>query len=291
MEPQEALMQVHALFDPATFTLTYVVYDEETRDAVVIDPVLDFDPINLKISTGSADAVERFIRDKQLSVRWVLETHAHADHLSGAQELKRRLGGVVAISDKITHVQERFRDLLALGDIATDGQQFDQLLGDGDVLEAGALSVRVLHTPGHTPACLSYLIGDALFTGDALFMPDYGTGRCDFPGGSARDLYHSVHDRIYALPEQTRVFVGHDYQPGGRELAYETTVGVSRHANKQLTADTTLADYVAAREARDATLSLPRLLFQSIQVNIRAGHLPEPEENGARYIKMPLTLQ
>jgi len=283
-------MDVKAFFAPRTSTLTYVVWEPETGDAVVIDPVLDYDPVAGRIDSESADAVAAFIEAGGLNLRWVLETHAHADHLSGSQVLKERFGAGVAISEEITAVQRGFGDALNMADLARDGSQFDRLLRDGEVIEAGGLRVAVIATPGHTPACLTYRVGDAIFTGDAMFMPDFGTGRCDFPGGSAETLYDSVMNKLYALPDDTRVFVGHDYQPGGRALAYETTIGASREGNKQLRADTSRAQFVAWRAARDATLKLPRLLFQSLQVNIAAGALPTPEANGRRYLKLPINL-
>ena len=281
-------MQIKAFFDPATYTLTYVVWDEETKDAVIIDPVMDFDPLAIRVSTESADEVAKFARDNDLAVHWVLETHAHADHLSGAPVLKEQLGARVAIGEHITAVQEVFKGVFNLPEeFATDGSQFDALATEGDVIEAGSLKVGVIHTPGHTPACVTYQIGDAIFTGDALFMPDFGTGRCDFPKGSAEQLYDSI-QKLYALPDETRVFVGHDYQPGGRELAFETTVGASKASNKQLTSETTREAFVQFRTARDATLRPPRLIFPSIQVNVAAGALPEAESNDIRYLKLPM---
>src|SRR5690606_8118649 len=225
-------MEIRPFFDPETFTMTYLVWDPQTRDAVVIDPVLDYDPLASQTSTRSADQLSAAIRELGLRLHWVLETHAHADHLSSSQLLKRRFDAPVAIGRRITEVQQTFKHIFDLGDeLATDGSQFDRLLDDGELLEAGSLRLEVIATPGHTPACVTYKIEDAIFTGDALFMHDYGTGRCDFPRGSAEDLYHSVHDRLYALPDATRVFVGHDYQPGGRELAFETTIGRSKAEN------------------------------------------------------------
>ncbi len=282
-------MTVKAFFDPATYTLTYVVFDADTRDAVVIDPVLDFDPHSGGTSNASSEVVAGFIDEAGLTVRGVLETHAHADHLSGSQFFIEKYGAPSVIGAAITEVQEVFAGVFGLGDdFAKDGSQFDRLLGDGEVFAAGSLKVRAIHTPGHTPACVSYHIGDALFTGDALFMPDFGTGRCDFPKGSAEDLYTSVHDKLYALPDETRVFVGHDYQPGGRALAYETTIGKSKAQNKQLQGDTSREDFVRFRTERDAVLSAPRLILQSVQVNIDAGRLPAPGPNGLRYLKIPL---
>lgn len=284
-------MNIETFYDPRTYTLTYVVYDAATRDAVVIDPVLDFDPLAAQTATDSVERVERFVRGRELRLHYVLETHAHADHLSGSQYLKTRLGAKVAIGARITEVQQTFKQIFDLpAGFKTDGSQFDKLLADGEVLRAGALAVGVIATPGHTPACVTYKIGDAVFTGDALFIEDYGTGRCDFPRGSAAALYRSVHDRLYALPDATRVFVGHDYQPDGRELRYETTIGRSRAANVQLRADTSEAEFVAFRTQRDATLSPPRLLYPSVQVNVDAGALPRPHDNGRRYLVVPLNL-
>jgi glyoxylase-like metal-dependent hydrolase (beta-lactamase superfamily II) len=266
-----------------------VVWDPATRDAVVIDPVLDFDPASGRTWLESVDQVTAFVAEHGLKVRWILETHAHADHLSGAQPLKERLGAGVAIGAQITAVQGVFKGVFNLGDwFVPDGRQFDKLLADGEVLAAGSLEVHALHTPGHTPACMSFVIGDAVFTGDALFMPDYGVGRCDFPAGDAAALYRSVHDRLYALPDATRVFVGHDYQPGGREPAWETTIGASKAHNPHIKADTEAEAFVAFRKARDATLAAPKLLFPSVQVNIDAGRLPPADGNGTRYLRLPV---
>lgn len=281
---------VEAIFDTATSTLTYVVYDPETRDAVIIDPVLDYDPLASQTSTESAEKLISFVKENELNVHFILETHAHADHLSSSQLLKKRLEAPVAIGETIRIVQETFKNVFDLPDLATDGSQFDKLIADGEQLEAGSLKIEALATPGHTPACMSYKIDDAVFTGDALFMPDFGTGRCDFPRGSAEDLYVSVHDKLYGLPDETRVFVGHDYQPGGRELAFETTIGESKRSNKQLTADTNKEQFVKFRTERDAKLSPPRLIFQSVQVNVDAGHLPKPHANAIRYLRLPLNL-
>ncbi len=282
-------MQVQQFFDPDTFTLTYVVYDPTTRDAIVIDPVLDYDPAASQTSTSSVEKVAAFVDQHTLHLHYVLETHAHADHLSGAQFLRRRFDAKVAIGERIREIQNTFKMVFDLPtEFATDGQQFDRLLSDGEVLHAGAMAITVVGTPGHTPACVSYRIEDAVFTGDAVFIEDYGTGRCDFPRGSARDLYVSVHDKLYALPDATRVFVGHDYQPGARALRYETTIGKSKHENIQLRASTTVDEFVRLRTARDAILKPPRLLFPSVQVNIDAGRLPAPRANGKRYLSIPL---
>lgn len=281
-------MQIETFYDPATFTLTFAVFDDGTRDAVIIDPVLDFDPIGAKTSTESVDKLIAFVRSQELNVHYVLETHAHADHLSASQILKKELGAKVAIGRAITEVQETFAGLFDL-DFATDGSQFDLLIDDGQAVQAGSLTVEALATPGHTPACMTFKIEDAIFTGDALFMDDYGTGRCDFPKGSADDLYASI-QKLYALPDETRVFVGHDYQPGDREVRWETTIGKSKANNPQLRGDTSKEEFVSMREERDAGLKAPRLLFQSVQVNVDAGRMPEPHGNGIRYLHMPLNL-
>lgn len=284
-------MEIRAFYDAPTYTLTYLVWDPDSKDAVVIDPVLDYDPLASQTSTGSADELSAAIRELGLRLRYVLETHAHADHLSASQLLKTRFEAPVAIGRRITEVQETFAHIFDLGPgFARDGSQFDKLLDDNEVFEAGSLRIEVIATPGHTPACVTFKIEDAVFTGDALFMDDYGTGRCDFPRGSAAALYDSIHDRLYALPDETRVFVGHDYQPGGREMKYETTIGASKARNPQLRADTAKADFVSFREQRDASLAAPRLLFQSVQVNADAGHLPKAGDNEIRYLRLPLNL-
>ncbi len=285
-------MDIETFFDPVTFTLTHVVFDPQTRDAVVIDPVLDFDLLSSTTSTTSVARVETFLKQKGLKVHYVLETHAHADHLSGSQYLKRRFEAPVAIGAAIVDVQRVFSAVFDLGAaVPTDGSQFDRLLADGETIAAGALLLEIIATPGHTPACLTYKIGDAVFTGDALFIEDYGTGRCDFPSGSADALYTSVHERLYALPDATRVFVGHDYQPNGRALRAETTIGRSKESNVQLRASTSREEFVRRRNERDGTLPAPRLLFPSVQVNIDAGRLPRPHANGQRYLTIPLGLK
>lgn len=285
-------MKIETLYDPATFTLTYVAYDPSSRDAVVIDPVLDYDPLSSSTSTVSLERLDAFLKKEALTVHYVLETHAHADHLSGSQWLKRRYEAKVGIGARITEVQSTFKDIFDLGPaFATDGSQFDRLFRDGEKIRAGTLEIEVIATPGHTPACISYKIRDAVFTGDALFIEDYGTGRCDFPEGSADALYTSVHERLYALPDATRVFVGHDYQPNARAVRAETTIGKSKEANVQLRASTTRGEFVEMRMARDAKLSAPRLLYPSIQVNVNAGLLPRPRENGRRYLTIPLDLR
>ena len=285
-------MNIQPFYDPATYTLTYVVYDPSSKDAVVIDSVLDYDPLASQTSTESIEKVAAFLRENRLRVHYALETHAHADHLTGAQWLKRRFEARTVIGENIREVQKTFKPIFDLSpDVVTDGSQFDRLVADGEVIEAGTLRIEVINTPGHTPACVTYKIDDALFTGDALFIEDYGTGRCDFPRGSASDLYVSVHDKLYALPDETRVFVGHDYQPNGRELRYETTIGKSKAANIQLRAETTKEQFIEFRNTRDATLKQPRLLFPSVQINVDAGRLPRPHENGIRYLSIPVNLK
>jgi glyoxylase-like metal-dependent hydrolase (beta-lactamase superfamily II) len=280
-------MQVKNFFDEATYTLTYVVYDEGTRVGVVIDTVTDYDPASGRVNNRTNDLVATFIEQEQLTVPYVLDTHAHADHLSGIDYFKS-LGCRTVIGQRITEVQAMFRDIFNLGsDFPVDGSQFNILMADGARLDVGPFEIVAIHTPGHTPACLSYHIGDCLFVGDALFMPDYGTGRCDFPGGSAADLFDSI-SKLYALPDETRVFTCHDYLPQGRELRYESTIGEEKAANTQLNARTTREEYIELRTSRDATLSMPRLILPSIQVNIRAGKLPEPEDNGVSYLKIPI---
>lgn len=284
------MQKIQAFFDDRTYTMTYVVYDDETRDAVIIDPVLDYDPAASKTWTESAEEVLAFTKGKELDVHYIIETHAHADHLSGSQFLKASYPDApIGIGAHITDVQKVFKAVFNLPvGFPTDGSQFDQLFHDGETIQAGSLSFDVIHTPGHTPACVAYKFEDALFTGDAMFMPDMGTGRCDFPGGDAAALYDSIAGKLYALPDETRVFVGHDYQPGGRALAYETTIGAQKASNIQLTAETTRDEYIKFRNTRDAGLSAPKLLFQSVQVNVDAGHLPEPSENEMRYLRIPI---
>jgi glyoxylase-like metal-dependent hydrolase (beta-lactamase superfamily II) len=283
-------MKIQSFFDPATYTLTYLVFDPQTKDAVVIDPVLDYDPLPSQTSTASVEKLAAAIRAEGLRVHYVLETHAHADHLTAAQWLKRRFEAKVVIGENIKAVQATFKGVFDLPELATDGSQFDLLAREGEVIKAGSLAIETIATPGHTPACVTYKIGDALFTGDALFMEDYGTGRCDFPKGSAEDLYDSV-QKLYKQPDSTRVFVGHDYQPNGREVRWETTIGRSKEMNVQLRANTTKEAFVAFRKKRDASLAAPRLLYPSVQVNVDAGRLPKPHANGLRYLATPLNLK
>jgi len=283
-------MKIQYFFDKRTFTLTYVVHDEASKSGVVIDSVMDLDPKSGRTWHESCEAVAQYIDQHGLTIPYVLDTHAHADHLSGMQYFRARYGARTVIGRFITTVQARFRDLYNLGaDFPVDGRQFDVLLADEDEVRIGELRVKAIHTPGHTPACLTYQVGDALFVGDTIFMPDYGTARCDFPGGSAEVLYESIR-RLYAFPDATRVFTCHDYQPGGRPLRYESTIGEERTTNIQLTSRTTKEEFVAFRRARDVTLEMPVLILPSLQVNIRAGRLPEPESNSVAYLKLPLNV-
>jgi len=277
---------VVGFFDPATHTVTYLVSDPATGAAAIIDPVLDYDPAAARTSTGSIDRVLEAVSERSLKLERVLETHAHADHLTGADVIRSRTGAPIGIGEKITRVQKTFGDLFEAADVTADAVVFDETYADGARFKLGELVVEVMHTPGHTPACVAYRIGDAVFAGDTLFMPDYGTARCDFPGGDARTLYRSI-QKILALPDATRVFVGHDYLPEGRtEFRWETSVGEEK-ANVHLVGRSE-DDYVAMREARDATLSPPQLILPALQVNIRAGALPPAETSGKRFLKLPL---
>ena len=282
---------VQAYFDDVTSTLTYIVFDQETKDCVIIDPVWDYDPLASRMSSESVDKVIDFVQSNNLKVHYILETHAHADHLSGAQLLKNTFSGSkIGIGEHITIVQQTFKPVFAMpDDFKTDGSQFDLLMKEGTTVFAGSIKIDVLYTPGHTPACSTYLIDDCIFTGDAMFMPDGGTGRCDFPKGSATDLYNSITTKLYALPDSTRVFVGHDYQPGGRDLAFETTIGEQKKRNIQLPEGRTEAEFVEFRSTRDATLKLPKLIFQSVQVNINAGTFFGAKENSG-FFHIPVTL-
>jgi glyoxylase-like metal-dependent hydrolase (beta-lactamase superfamily II) len=281
--------QVHPFFDEATNTLTYLVQEPEGRACAVIDSVLDFDYASGRTDTRSADAVIAHIRAHELDLQWILETHVHADHLSAAPYIQEHLGGRIGIGDRITVVQETFGKIFNEGTrFQRDGSQFDQLFHEGDSVMIGQMRADVLHTPGHTPACLTYVIGDAAFVGDTLFMPDFGTARCDFPGGSAEVMFDSV-QRILSLPDATRIFVGHDYKAPGRDAyAWESTVADQKALNVHIGAGRPKSDFVALRQARDATLAMPRLIIPSLQVNMRAGHMPEPEDNGQSYLKVPI---
>jgi len=288
MSPETRKPEVLAFFDPATSTVSYIVGDPETRACAVVDPVLDFDPKSGRTSTASADALIAKVRELGWTVEWILETHAHADHLSAAPQVKQALGGRIAIGEHIRTVQKVFGDLFNFEkEFLPDGSQFDRLFADGDRFSIGGLEASVLHTPGHTPACVTYRVGDAAFVGDTLFMPDYGTARCDFPGGDAATLYRSIR-RVLSLPDETRLFLCHDYQPGGREPRWESTVAEEKAKNIHVREGVSEADFVALREARDATLDMPVLILPSVQVNVRAGQLPPPEDNGTRYLKLPI---
>ena len=281
--------KVHAFFDEATNTITYVVQEPEGRACAVIDSVLDFDYASGRTDTRSADAVIAFIRENDLRLEWVLETHVHADHLSAAPYIQEALGGKIGIGERITLVQDTFGKIFNEGTrFQRDGSQFDQLFSQGDSLMIGQMRAEVLHTPGHTPACLTYVIGDAAFVGDTLFMPDFGTARCDFPGGSAETLWDSI-QKLLTLPEETRIFVGHDYKAEGRDkYAWETTVGAQKALNKHVGAGKSRDEFISMRKTRDASLAMPRLIIPSLQVNMRAGQMPEPDDNGVSYLKVPV---
>ncbi len=280
--------EVTAFLDEVTNTLTYVVSDPETQQCAVIDPVLDYDLVAGRTSTASVDAVIGFIESNNLSLDLVLETHVHADHLSAAPVLKQRLRARTAIGDQIGAIQEVFSGIFNLDGIATDGSQFDVLLGDGEEFKIGNIPAKVLHTPGHTPACVTFVIGDAAFVGDTLFMPDFGTARCDFPGGDAGALYDSI-QQILGLPNETRLFMCHDYKAPGRDnYAWQCSIAEQRESNIHIHEGITKQEFVAFRTERDAQLGVPKLIVPSIQVNIRAGDLPAPEGNGVRYLKVPV---
>ncbi|MBD3746929.1 MAG: MBL fold metallo-hydrolase [Sphingopyxis terrae] len=284
-----AAVQVRSFFDEATFTVTHVLSDPATGKAAIIDSVLNFDPASGRTSTTSADAVIAYVREQGLEVEWLLETHAHADHLSAAPYLQEQLGGRLAIGRHILTVQNVFGKIFNEGTrFARDGSQFDHLFDEGDRFSVGSIPAIALHVPGHTPADMAYVIGDAVFIGDTLFMPDYGSARADFPGGDAHILYRSVR-RLLSLPEASRLFLCHDYKAPGRDTyAWETTVAEQRRSNVHLHDGISEGDFVAMRKARDATLDMPRLILPSIQVNMRGGHFPEPEKNGVSYLKLPL---
>ncbi len=282
---------ITAYFDEPTNTASYLVSDPQSRTAAIIDPVLDYDHRSGRTSAHSAEKILDDAKSRGLEIAWVLETHAHADHLTAATYIKAKTGAKIAIGEKVGKVQSVFRTVFNLDDVSATGAEFDRLLKDGEALQLGALDIEVLHTPGHTPACVSYRIDDAVFVGDTLFMPDYGTARCDFPGGDAATLYRSIR-RILSLPPQTRLFMCHDYKaPGRTKFAWETTVADERARNVHIRDGIDEAEFVAMRNGRDATLAAPVLLLPSIQVNIRAGRLPKPESNGTRYLKIPMRLE
>lgn len=280
---------IRSFFDEPSSTATYVVHDPATLRAAIIDSVLDFDAAAGRTGTASADALIAYVRGEGLTIDWLLETHAHADHLSAAPYLQRELGGTLAIGREILRVQEVFGKIFNAGtDFARDGADFDRLLDDGDAFAIGGIPAIALHVPGHTPADMAYVIGDSVFTGDTLFMPDYGSARADFPGGDARELYRSIR-RLLSLPDWTRLYLCHDYKAVGRDrFVWETTVGAQRTGNVHVHEGVDEDEFVTMRTARDATLSMPKIIMPAVQVNMRAGHLPEPESNGTRYLKIPL---
>ncbi|HZG18840.1 MAG TPA: MBL fold metallo-hydrolase [Herbaspirillum sp.] len=285
-------LHIEGHFDPATSTVSYIVLDRASGQCALLDSVLDYDPKSGRTDTASADLLIRRVAELGATVQWILETHAHADHLSAAPYLKRKLGGRIAIGEHIRQVQDVFGKLFNAGsEFAHDGSQFDHLFTDGERFRIGQLQARVMHTPGHTPACITYVVEEgeqtAAFVGDTLFMPDYGTARCDFPGGNARVLFHSI-KQVLSLPPSTRIYLCHDYQPNGRALQFETTVAEERARNIHVRDGISEDEFVAMRSARDATLAMPVLLLPSVQVNMRAGQLPPPEANGLRYLKIPL---
>ncbi len=280
---------VQAFFDEPTNTVSYVVTDEATKTCAIVDSVLDYDPASGRTKKDSADAIIDYVNSHDLTVEWILETHVHADHLSAAPYLKEKLGGKLAIGAEIKTVQEIFGKIFNAGtEFERDGSQFDRLFDDRDHFTIGTLEARAIHTPGHTPACMTYVIGDAAFVGDTLFMPDFGTARTDFPGGDARTLYRSI-KRVLALPPETRLFMCHDYKaPGRDDYRWETTVAEERATNVHVHEGISEDDFVAMREARDAKLDMPKLILPSVQVNMRAGEMPPAEENGQRYLKIPI---
>ncbi len=289
---KDSNLQIEGFFDPGTWTVSYLVLDRPSRQCALVDSVLDYDPKSGRTSTASADRLIAWVRELGAQVQWILETHAHADHLSAAPYLKKELGGRLGIGEHITKVQEVFGSLFNAGaEFARDGRQFDHLFADGEAFAIGGLQARAMHTPGHTPACMTYVVIDGedtvAFVGDTLFMPDYGTARCDFPGGDARTLFRSI-NKVLSLPAATRLYMCHDYQPGGREVQFVSTVDEERERNIHVRNGISEEEFVAMRNARDSALDMPTLILPSVQVNMRAGQLPEPEANGTRYIKIPL---
>lgn len=280
---------VYEFFDPKTFTYSYVVADSSTQKCAIIDSVLDYDPASGRTSYQTADKLIEFVVESDFEVEWILETHVHADHLSAAPYIKQKLGGKLAIGDQITVVQQTFGKLFNAGtEFAMDGSQFDQLFSDQETFTIGSIHAHAIHTPGHTPACMAYVIGDAVFVGDTLFMPDYGTARCDFPGGDATTLFRSI-QKLFTLPDETRVFMCHDYKaPNRQNYLFQTTIGEERKNNIHVREGINEQQFVEMREGRDATLNMPTLILPSVQVNMRAGELPPAEENGVRYLKIPL---
>ncbi len=290
LQKKEPLMKpiVTAFFHEPTFTVSYVITDGNSGHCAIIDSVLDYDPKSGRSSTEAADKMIAFIQEQDYVVDWIFETHVHADHLTAAPYLREKLGGTIGIGANVTTVQKVFTGVFNAGPgMAVDGTQFDHLLKDGEVVECGDLKIETLYTPGHTPACVSYVIGDAVFVGDTMFMPDFGTARCDFPGGDASALYSSIR-KILSMPDETRLFMCHDYGPGGRKYAWETSVGEQRAQNIHVNDEISEETFVEMRSARDKELDMPVLILPSVQVNMRAGHFPEPESNGVSYLKIPL---
>jgi glyoxylase-like metal-dependent hydrolase (beta-lactamase superfamily II) len=281
-------VNVEPFFHKDTNTCTFVVRDNSSNDCVVIDPVLDYS--NGKITDTQITAITKYIENNKLNNVWILETHVHADHLTGSYFLQKRIGGKIGISKEVTKVQEHFKKEFNSTDMATDGSQFDHLFTNGEEFKLGNINAKVLSTPGHTPACISYYIGDSVFTGDSIFMPDFGTARVDFPGGSVESLYESIRSSLFALPDETRNFVGHDYAPGGREILWETTIGQQKEKNKHINLNVQKEEFVKMRTERDAQLSLPALIYPSLQVNLLAGRLPSVDDNGVSYLRIPLHL-
>lgn len=284
-------MEIKAFFDESTNNLTYIVWDKNTKDGIIIDSVLDYNPVGSKVWADSMKLYIDYLSANKIHIHYIMETHAHADHLSASPFLKKIFpNSKIVIGTNIKSVQTVFKDFFNLSELIPDGSQFDILLNDGDLLNAGSIQIKAIHTPGHTPACMSYLIDDALFVGDAVFMPDYGTGRCDFPRGDAHALYHSVQEKIYSLPDSTRIFVGHDYLPNGRSLKFETTVGESKKNNIQLPANISEEEFVQFRKKRDSSLEQPKLLYQSVLVNICGGGIPKSLDGKKPFFKLPVNI-
>jgi len=281
--------EVTAFFDEPTNTISYVVVDPMSSACAIIDSLLDYDAASGRTSTESADKLIAFVKDKGLDVEWVIDTHVHADHLTAAPYVREKLGGKTGIGEHISTVQKVFGEIFNEGQaFHTDGSQFDHLFTDGETYKVGTLEARAIHTPGHTPACMSHVIGDAVFVGDTLFMPDYGTARCDFPGGDAGTLYDSI-QKLFALPDETRVFLCHDYKAPGRDTyEWETTIAAEKADNLHVGHGATREEFIAMRTKRDATLDMPKLILPSVQINMRAGEMPPPEDNGVRYMKVPI---
>jgi len=281
--------EVKGFFDPRTYTISYVVSDPETRACAIIDSLLDYDSASGRTHTGSADTLIDYVKRNGLTCEWIIDTHVHADHLTAAPYIKGQLGGKTGIGDQISEVQRVFATIFNTEkSFHTDGSQFDHLFGDNETYRVGNIEARAIHTPGHTPACMSHLIGDAVFVGDTIFMPDFGTARCDFPGGDAGTLFDSI-QKLFTLPDETRMFLYHDYKAPGREdYAWETTVGAQKRSNIHVKAGTTRDAFIKMRTERDATLDMPKLILPSVQINMRAGELPPPEDNGQSYMKIPI---